>query len=97
MVEFRLYYDDTGKVICYTCEALSGDNYIVIDAQTYAESRHDIRVIDGEISKDAEYIVISKMVESIKGISCEIEDICILTDKEPNKKWEAEVNEFRHC
>ena len=24
--EFRLYYDDSGKVICYTCEKLPGDN-----------------------------------------------------------------------
>ena len=28
--EFRLYYDESGKVICYTCEKLPG-NYIVID------------------------------------------------------------------
>jgi hypothetical protein len=29
--EFRLYYDDKGNVICYSCEKLEG-NYIVIDA-----------------------------------------------------------------
>ena len=28
--EFRLYYDDTGRVICYTCEKLPG-KYIVIE------------------------------------------------------------------
>lgn len=47
--EFRLYYDDTGHVICYTCEKLEG-NYVVVDASTYAEGRPDVRVIEGKIS-----------------------------------------------
>jgi hypothetical protein len=47
--EFRLYYNETGKVICYTCEKLDG-NYIVIDASIYAAGRPDVRVIDGKIS-----------------------------------------------
>jgi hypothetical protein len=34
--EFRLYYDEKGNVICYTCEKLEG-NYVIIDAQTFAE------------------------------------------------------------
>jgi len=97
MVEFRIYYDDTGKVICYTCEQLPGDNYIVIDTQTYAESRYDLRVIDGKITRDAEYTVISKMILADDGISCEIDDICVLTNTDPNNKWKAQVNEFRHC
>ena len=31
--EFRLYYDDKGSVITYTCDKIPG-NYIVIDAKT---------------------------------------------------------------
>ena len=26
MFEFRLYYDENGKVLCYTCEELPGEN-----------------------------------------------------------------------
>ena len=43
--EFRLYYDDKGYVITYTCEKLEG-NYIVIDALAFAEARPDVRVVN---------------------------------------------------
>ena len=42
-VEYRLYYDDMGNISHYSCEKTEG-NYLVIDVQTYAEGRHDIRV-----------------------------------------------------
>lgn len=93
---FRLYYDENGKVICYTCEALPGENYIEIDRQTYAEGNPCLRIIDGVIRSDSEYVVIAKIVESNEGISCEPEDICILTDSTDNKKWKVEINEFRN-
>ncbi len=35
--EFRLYYDDRGCAIAYTCEKLEG-NYIIIDATTFVVS-----------------------------------------------------------
>ena len=60
--EFRLYYDDTGRVICYTCEKLPG-KYIVIDKNTFAEARPDIRVVDGKVSKAKQRAVISKLVK----------------------------------
>ncbi len=94
MVEFRLYYDDNGKVICYTCEKLEG-NYVVIDAQTYAESRPDLRVVNGEITKSSDYVIISKLVTSDKGVKCEVNDVCVIIDTEPFKYWEVEVNEYR--
>ena len=94
MVEFRLYYDDNGKVICYTCDKLEG-NYIVIDAQTYAESRPDLRIVDGKIIKASEYMILSKLVKSIKGIKCDVSDICVITNTEPSSHWEVEINEYR--
>jgi hypothetical protein len=93
---FRLYYDENGRVICYTCEVLPGDNYIEIDRQTYAEGRPDLRIVNGEIRLDNDYCVIARLVESIDGIKCEPEDICILTDSVENKKWKVEINEFRN-
>ena len=68
--EFRLYYDDTGHVVCYTCEKLEG-NYIVIDAMTFAESRPDIRVVEGKITTAQEGGFVSKLMpeESIEKVS----------------------------
>jgi hypothetical protein len=74
---FRLYYDDTGKVICYTCEELEG-NYIVIDAQTYAEARPDIRVIDGKISTVPVSMLVSKLMPGETGTKCASEDMSIV-------------------
>ena len=65
--EFRLYYDDTGRVICYTCEKIPG-KYIVIDKNTFAEARPDIRVVDGKVSKAHQKAVISKLVKSTEEI-----------------------------
>ena len=92
MVEFRLYYDDKGKVICYTCEDLAG-NYIVIDSLTYAASRLDVHVIDGKIVSNSDLIVLYKFVPG-KDINCAIEDICILTDQGQTKQWSLKRYEY---
>ena len=64
--EFRLYYDDKGKVVTYTCEKLEG-NYLLIDAQTYAEGRPDVRVLDGKIIRISANAVVSKLVPNKEG------------------------------
>jgi len=47
--EFRLYYDEKGKVVTYTCEKLEG-NYIVIDKHVFAQARPGgRRVVSREI------------------------------------------------
>jgi len=92
MVEFRLYYDDKGKVICYTCEDLQG-TYVVIDANTYAASRVDVCVIDGKIISNSDLIVLYKFVPG-KDISCASEDICILTNEGQTKQWSLKRYEF---
>lgn len=95
--EFRLYYDETGRVICYTCEKLQG-NYIIIDKDTFAESRPDIRVVDGKISKVSHRAVISKLVHSDSGKSCASEDISIIVNDEEYDGdityWKLETNEY---
>ena len=79
--EFRLYYDETGHVITYTCEKLDG-NYIVIDALTFAEARPDVRVIDGELLRNSTATIVSKLRPNDSGILCEVEDISIITNTE---------------
>jgi hypothetical protein len=79
--EFRLYYDDKGKVVCYSCDQLEG-NYIVIDALTYAAARPDIRVIDGKISTVPRNMVISKLMPGETGTLCASEDISVIVNDE---------------
>lgn len=96
--EFRLYYDDKGKVITYTCEKPEG-NYIVIDAQTYAEARPDIRVLDGKLVKINSNSVVSKLIPNNKeGVNCAKEDVSIIVktkDKVKKQKWKLETYELR--
>jgi hypothetical protein len=97
-VEFRLYYREDGSIICYTCDNLEG-NYITIDAQTFAECRPDVKVIDGKIEIIKPMIVIHKMTESEYGIKCAVEDINIVVRDDytgNTKKWEMKRDEFEY-
>jgi hypothetical protein len=94
--EFRLYYDDKGKVICYSCEKIEG-NYIIIDAATYAAGRPDIRVIEGKISTAIPSLVVSKLMPNVEGVSCAEEDISIVVDsnyKDKIIKWKLNTYEL---
>lgn len=76
--EFRLYYDDAGRVLFYTCDKPEG-KFIVIDALTYAVARPDVRVIDGKISTVQSHAVVCKLMPSLnEGQECVAEDISII-------------------
>lgn len=96
-IEFRLYYDDKGKVICYTCEHLEG-NYIVIDAETYASGRPDVRVIDGKISTVAPSAIVTKLIaDEHDGTECAYEDVSIVVDSSytgKKQKWKLDIHEL---
>jgi len=79
--EFRLYYDEKGKVVCYTCEKLEG-NFIVVDASTFAQARPDVRVVDGKITTVTANAVVSKLMPCDSGKECVKQDISIVVDKE---------------
>lgn len=67
MLEFRLYYDENGELLFYTCEKPEG-KYIIIDTQTYAECRSDIKIIDGKIVKKNNSSILRKLVPAEKGL-----------------------------
>ena len=95
MTELRLYYDDKGDVICYTCEDLVG-NYIVVDIETFAEGRPDAKVVDGKVFKPSRFNV--KLVNSDTGIMCAVEDIGIIVDEDYMGEtilWEEKVYESK--
>lgn len=95
--EFRLYYDDRGQVITYSCEKMEG-NYIIVDAQTFAEGRPDVRVVDGKLVRTSSHAVVSKLVPSkTEGVTCAAEDVSIIvTSKQKIKtqKWNLETYEL---
>lgn len=91
--EFRLYYDERGNVITYTCEKLEG-NYIVIDAMTFAEARPDVKVADGKLVKINTGAVISRLYPDTEGKMCEVEDISVITNKN-GQYWKLKTYELR--
>ena len=96
--EFRLYYDEKGNVVTYTCEKLEG-NYIVIDALTFAQARPDVRVIDGKISTVQPAMVITKLMpDDDNGTLCAIEDVSIVVKPSHAgkiQKWNLNIYELR--
>ena len=96
--EFRLYYDEKGKILFYTSEKPEG-NYIVIDALTYAEGRPDLRVVDGRISTVNQGSVVSKLVpDKSEGVECSVEDVSIIVPKKckvKKIKWKLQTYELR--
>lgn len=93
--EFRLYYDETGTIICYSCDNTElPHKYIVIDSLTYAESRPDVKVVNGKIVRKNAHRVISKYIKSVEGISCLSEDISIISNSPNSTSWKLEVKEI---
>lgn len=94
--EFRLYYDEKGNVITYTCEKIEG-NYIVIDAFTFAQARPDVRVIDGKISTVQPAMIVTKLMPDVNGIMCAEEDISIVVQSNHAgkiQKWNLNIYEL---
>lgn len=94
--EFRLYYDNAGKVVCYTCEKLEG-NYIVIDVDTYAAARPDVRVINGTVSRKPAMTANILMQSDTEGTTCAKEDISIIVDSSysgSTTKWKLTTYEL---
>ena len=81
--EFRLYYDNHGSVLFYSCEKLDGD-YIVVDSLTFAEARPDVKVVDGKIVRDGSSTLSSRLHLSTDGTLCEAEDVSIITEADGN-------------
>lgn len=92
LTEFRLYYDEAGKVLFYTCDKPKG-NFIIIDADTYFQSRFDIKIINNEIVSMYDKKIISKLCPTNIGTSCHYSDISIIHNGPNSKKWSLTLNE----
>jgi hypothetical protein len=93
--EFRLYYDERGNVLFYTCEKPAG-NYVVIDANTYAQGRPDVKVIDGKVAGAIAGSIVSKLIQDDGGTLCASEDLSIVVDSSYSNitKWKLTTYEL---
>lgn len=96
-IEFRVYHDDSGKILFYTCEKPEG-NYVIVDKTTFAEMRYDMKVVEGKLIRIIPGIMISKLKPSIKeGIDCAKEDVSIIVDENfvNKQKWKMTTYEVQ--
>jgi hypothetical protein len=95
--EFRLYYKEDGSVDFYTCEKPEG-NYIVIDQQTYAEGRQDVKVVNGRVSRIRPHTTIEKLVKSDRGQKTALHDVSVVITSDSTEKefayWELKTYEY---
>jgi hypothetical protein len=92
--EFRLYYDDKGNVLFYTGEKPEG-NYIIVDNQTFAEARTDVRVIDGVIRHNSTITQVYKLKPTTEGTLTHVDDVSlILEDDDDGVYWNFDVKEL---
>lgn len=95
-LEFRLYYDNEGKVLFYSGQEQEG-NYITVDAQTYAEGRMDLRIVNGKIIRTQDNAVVAKLKPNIiEGITCHKDDISVVVPEKfkNKKKWKLNIYEL---
>lgn len=91
-VEYRLYYNDQGTPLHYSCEDLPG-NYVVVSAEVYAQGRYDCRIVDGEIKYPAQ-VKYTKLVPDTKGTACYAKDVSIVSATETDAKhWKLKIYE----
>ena len=85
VVEHRLYYDDQGNALFYTCDKPEG-NYILVSSEVYAQGRYDCKVVNGQIKYPAQ-IKYAKLVPSTKGTACYAKDVSIISSTETDAQY----------
>lgn len=95
-IQYRLYYDENGRVITYTCDKLEG-NFIIVTAEQFAEARSDVIIRDGKIVYTHRVHNTYKYeINYDEGIRCSKYDISILVDEHESEfdYWKMTVYEI---
>ena len=90
-VFWRLYYDDQGRPITYSMEALPG-NYIEIDADTYHRGPLNVRVVDRQL-RYIQHTWSQKLIPADTGTPCHPRDVTIVVAAEPATYWSRKLYE----
>lgn len=88
---YRAYYNSEGWVECYSMEDLPG-KYVDVDQSTYVESPY-ARVVNGKLTVIKPASILTKLVPSTIGTSCDARDVCVITDTDNAVKWSLKSNE----
>ncbi len=92
-LEYRLYYDDRGKVIIYTTEKIVG-KYLVITKEQYSECRMDVLVIDGEILRTERRKNVYVLEKNTEGVKTSKYDVNIIVqDNDDGHYWKLNCYE----
>ena len=75
--QYRLYYDDDGKVVKYSTDNEPG-KYIVISKADYAQGRYDVRVKNGQLEHLNKITQFQKLIPSEQGIETLVDDVTII-------------------
>lgn len=80
-VFWRLYYNaETGQPICYTMEDLPG-NYIDVDADTFARSPMNVKVVNGKLVLLPPTVYVDKLCPASTGTLCHNQDVAVVVEK----------------
>lgn len=94
-IEFRLYYDDDGKVITYSTENIPNKNYIVITREQFAEARPDVVVKNNKFVYTHLKKHVEKLVKSTTGTKTSKYDVNILTNDDVDFTfWKEVINDI---
>ena len=91
-LEFRLYYDDQGRVLYYSMEDLPG-TYITVDRHTFEQHRFDIRIKDEKIIKQNHPSSWKLVPSDTASYSCHANDVSIVVPEtyENKQHWKVET------
>ena len=90
-VSYRLYHDSDGQVLFYSMEDLPG-TWIPVDAVTYAQARHDIRVVGEKIVEIPRQCPVPKLRPAAQGVPCDPRDVCLVVpENQPHIKWSTKL------
>ena len=75
----KLYYDEKGDPIVYTCDDLEG-NYIEVDPETFMGAPRRVKVINGVLTHLPPKVYITKLQPSDSGTLCHSQDVAIIAN-----------------
>ena len=78
-VVLKLYYDDAGDPIVYSCDDLEG-NYIEVDPESFAMRSMRVKVVNGVLNHIPPAVYSSKLIPSNSGTLCHSQDIAIIVN-----------------
>jgi hypothetical protein len=94
-IEFRLYYDENGKVITYSTENIPNKNYIVITKEQFAEARSDVLVKNNKFVYTHLKKHVEKLVRGSAGTKTSKYDVNIITTNDTDYVfWTEAINDL---